>query len=185
MSVFEDGDVVLGKSVVEISVLVLNASYEAINVCTLKRAMKMIVKGVARTEEATEWEIHSPTISLKIPSVIRLVNYVHIPHCVVKFSRKNVFIRDQYICQYCEKLFHLPMLTIDHVVPRSRGGETVWDNVATACKKCNTKKGNRTPREARMFPKRSPKAPSILTYLYLNRHFRTYDSSWTKYLYII
>jgi 5-methylcytosine-specific restriction endonuclease McrA len=166
------------------SVLVLNASYEAINICTLKRAMKMIIKGVACTEEESEREIRSPSVSMRIPLVIRLVHYVHIPRCVVKFSRKNVFIRDQYICQYCQTQFHPPMLTLDHVLPRSRGGGTVWDNVVTACKKCNTKKGNRTPREARMFPKRNPKAPSILTYLYLNRHFRTYDPSWKKYLYV-
>jgi 5-methylcytosine-specific restriction endonuclease McrA len=166
------------------SVLVLNASYEAINICTLKRAMKMIIKGVACTEEVSEQEIHSPTVSMKIPLVIRLVNYVQIPRCVVRFSRKNVFIRDRYTCQYCQQRFHPPMLTLDHVLPRSRGGATVWENVATACKKCNTKKGNRTPVEAKMFPKRSPKAPSILTYLYLNRHFRTYDPAWTKYLYL-
>ena len=167
-----------------VSVLVLNASYEAINVCNLKRAVKMIVKGAARMEEVSDREIHSPTASMPIPLVIRLVTYVHIPHCVVKFSRKNVFIRDQYACQYCHEDFPPSLLTLDHVVPRSRGGATVWENVATACKKCNTKKGNQTPYEARMFTKRSPKAPSILTYLHLNRHFRGYDPAWKKYLYI-
>ncbi len=166
------------------SVLVLNASYEAINVCNLRRAVKMIVKGAARMEEVSDREIHSPTTSMPIPLVIRLVTYVHIPHCVVKFSRKNVFIRDQYTCQYCHTNFPPALLTLDHVMPRSRGGATVWENVATACKKCNTKKGNQTPYEARMFTKRSPKAPSILTYLHLNRHFRGYDPAWKKYLYI-
>ena len=164
-------------------VLVLNASYEAINVCNLKRALKMLFKGVACTEEVSDREICSPTTSMKIPLVIRLVNYVHIPHCVVKFSRKNVFIRDGYACQYCQKQFPQSMLTLDHVIPRSRGGTTVWENVVTACKKCNIKKGNRMPHEARMFPQRSPKVPSIISYLHLSRNF-PYDESWKKYLYL-
>ena len=165
-------------------VLVLNASYEAINVCNLKRAVKMIVKGSARTEEMSDRSIHSTTASMPIPLVIRLVTYVHIPHCVVKFSRKNVFIRDQYTCQYCHVYFPPSLLTLDHVIPRSRGGTTVWENVASACKKCNTKKGNQTPNEAGMSTKRAPKAPSILTYLHLNRRFHAYDPAWKKYLYI-
>ncbi|MCE2393075.1 HNH endonuclease [Candidatus Poribacteria bacterium] len=161
----------------EANVLVLNASYEAINVCNLRRAMKMLVK-------VSDLEIRSPTMSMKIPLVIRLVNYVHIPHCVVKFSRKNVLTRDQYTCQYCDEHFPPSTLTIDHVKPRSRGGTTVWENVATACKRCNAKKGDRTPHEAGMFPKRSPKAPSIISYLHLSRNGRSYDESWKKYLYI-
>jgi 5-methylcytosine-specific restriction endonuclease McrA len=168
----------------EASVLVLNASYEAINVCNLRRAMKMIVKGVACMEEVADWEIHSPTTSMKAPLVIRLVRYVHIPHCVVKFSRKNVMVRDQYTCQYCLDNFPPSMLTIDHVIPRSRGGATRWENVVTACKSCNTKKSNRTPHEAGMFPKRSPKVPSIISYLHLSRSSRHCDESWKKYLYI-
>jgi 5-methylcytosine-specific restriction endonuclease McrA len=167
----------------ETPVLVLNASYEAINICNLKRAIKMIIKGVASMEDVSDREIRSPSISMKTPLVIRLVNYVHIPRCVVKFSRKNVFVRDGYMCQYCQRKFPQSMLTLDHVVPRSRGGETVWENVATACKKCNIKKGNRTPHEARMVPKRSPKVPSIISYLHLSRHLR-YDKSWEKYLYL-
>jgi 5-methylcytosine-specific restriction endonuclease McrA len=168
----------------EVNVLVLNASYEAINVCNLKRAMKMIFKGVASTEEVSDREIRSSTNSMKVPLVIRLVNYVHIPHCVVKFSRKNVLARDQHTCQYCHEYFPPPVLTLDHVIPRSRGGGTRWENVVTACKKCNSRKGNRTPHEARMFPKRSPQAPSIISYLHLSRTSRAYDESWKKYLYI-
>ncbi len=174
----------IGAGTMDANVLVLNASYEAINVCNLRRAMKMLVKGVACMEEVSDLEIRSPTISMKIPLVIRLVNYVHIPHCVVKFSRKNVLIRDQYTCQYCDEHFPPSTLTIDHVKPRSRGGTTVWENVATACKKCNAEKRDRTPHEARMFPKRSPKAPSIISYLHLSRNGRSYDDSWKKYLYI-
>ena len=173
-----------GTVAMKANVLVLNASYEAINVCNLKRAMKMVFKGVASMEEVADWEIRSPSASVKVPLVIRLVNYVHIPHCVVKFSRRNVLARDQYTCQYCHLRFSPAALTLDHVLPRSRGGTTGWENVVTACKKCNSKKGDWTPYEARMFPKRFPKAPSIISYLHLSRTSRSYDESWKKYLYI-
>ena len=168
----------------EISVLVLNASYEAINVCNLRRAMKMVFKGTAQTEEVSDVEIHSPSAVMKAPHVIRLVNYVHVPRSVVKFSRRNVLVRDQYTCQYCHKEFHAAHLTMDHVIPISRGGETTWENVVTACKKCNNKKGNKMLYEARLKLQRQPKIPSILTYLQLNRHFRACHPSWRKYLYI-
>ena len=167
-----------------VSVLVLNASFEAINVCTLRRAMKMLIKGTASMEEVADGEIRSASASMRVPLVIRLIHYVHIPHCVVKFSRRNVLVRDGYTCQYCRESFPPSMLTLDHVIPRSRGGSTRWDNVAVACKRCNTKKGNRTPREARMFLKRSPKVPSIISYLHLSRTARVCDESWKKYLYI-
>ena len=106
----------------EMSVLVLNASYEAINVCNLRRAMKMVFKGTAQTEEASDIEINSPSAAIKAPHVIRLVRYVHVPRSVVKFSRRNVLVRDQYMCQYCYKELPTVQLTLDHVVPISRGG---------------------------------------------------------------
>lgn len=166
------------------SVLVLNASYEAINVCNLRRALKMVFKGAAQTEEVSEAKIHSPSAAMQMPHVIRLVNYVHVPRSVVKFSRRNVLVRDLYKCQYCHQEFPTSQLTLDHVVPLSRGGKTTWENMVTACKKCNNKKGNQMLYEAQMQLKRQPKTPSILTYLQLNRHFRGYHPSWRKYLYI-
>jgi len=166
------------------SVLVLNASYDAINVCNLRRALKMVFKGTAQTEEVSGTKIHSPSAAMQVPHVIRLVNYVHVPRSVVKFSRRNVLVRDQYKCQYCDQEFPTSLLTLDHVLPLSRGGKTTWENVVTACKKCNNKKGNQMLYEAQMRPKRQPKTPSILTYLQLNRHFRGYHPSWRKYLYI-
>ena len=168
----------------KMSVLVLNASYEAINVCNLRRALKMVFKGTAQTEEVSEAKIHSPRAAIQVPHVIRLVNYVHVPRSAVKFSRRNVLVRDQYTCQYCEQDFPTSLLTLDHVMPLSRGGKTTWENVVTACKKCNNKKGNQRLYEAQMQLKRQPKTPSILTYLQLNRHFRGYHPSWRKYLYI-
>ena len=106
----------------------------------LRRAMKMVFKGTAQTEEVSDLEINSPSAVVKVPHVIRLVRYVHVPRSVIKFSRRNVLVRDQYTCQYCHKEFPTVQLTLDHVLPISRGGETTWENVVTACKKCNNKK---------------------------------------------
>ncbi len=172
----------------ETSVLVLNASYEAINICNLRRALKMVFKGTAQTEEASTAEIHSPSTAMPVPHVIRLVHYVHVPRSVVKFSRKNVLVRDRYRCQYCQQESPTALLTLDHVIPLSRGGTTTWENVVTACKKCNNKKGNQMLHQAGMQLTRPPKTPSILTYLQLNRgsgyNCRGYHSSWHKYLYL-
>ena len=168
----------------EVPVLVLNASYEAINVCNLRRALKMVFKGTAQTEEVSESEIRSPSAIVKVPHVIRLVNYVHVPRSVVKFSRKNVLARDQHTCQYCHRELSAALLTLDHVIPISKGGKTTWENVVTASKRCNNNKGNQMLHETHFKLKRAPKTPSILTYLQLNRHFRGYHPSWKKYLYI-
>jgi 5-methylcytosine-specific restriction endonuclease McrA len=167
----------------EARVLVLNASYEAINVCNLKRALKMVLKGTAQTEEASDWhEVCSPSLRMRRPLVIRLVSYVHIPHLAIKFSRKNVFVRDRYTCQYCGEKPARPLLTIDHVVPRSRNGATRWENVVAACRSCNNKKGDQTPHEAKMITQRKPKAPTIISHLQPNH--QSYDPSWKKYLYL-
>jgi len=168
---------------VEGSVLVLNASYEPINICNLRRAMKMIIKGVARAEETSDRQIRSVATAIQVPLVIRLVRYVRIPHIMVKFSRRNVFMRDQYACQYTGEEYPKHLLTIDHVIPRSRGGMTTWDNVVSACRKCNIKKGNRTPSEANMMLIRKPKSPTIITYMHMSYQFR-HDPSWKKYLYL-
>jgi len=168
----------------DVSVLVLNASYEAINICDVKRAIKMLVKGIACAEKEYEREIHSASASFKIPSVIRLFRYVHIPHRTVKFSRKNVLFRDRYTCQYCNKLFPSAFLTLDHVEPISRGGTTSWDNVVTACKKCNTKKANRTPMEARMQTIRNEyKAPHVIHFLHASKSSTSYYQEWQEFLF--
>ena len=98
-------------------------------------------------------------------------------------SVHNVFVRDQYACQYTGEVYPKHLLTIDHVVPRSRGGMTTWDNIVTACRKCNIKKGNRTPSEANMTLIRKPKSPTIISYMHMSYQFR-HDPSWKKYLYL-
>jgi 5-methylcytosine-specific restriction endonuclease McrA len=164
-----------------IPVLVLNASYEAINICDAKRALKMIIKGVAYPEKESEYEVRSASVSIRIPHVVRLAEYVKIPRSSVRFSRKNVFLRDQYTCQYCGRRFPASMLTLDHVIPISRGGMTSWKNVVTACKSCNNKKGNRTPMEAGMMLIRKPRMPSL--YIHIAKFAKAYHNSWREYLF--
>lgn len=167
------------------SVLVLNASYEAINICNLRRAIVLIFKGVACAEEETDDEIIANSIVIKAPSVIRLLKYVSIPHKVVRFSRKNVLLRDKYKCQYCGKDFLPNFLTLDHVIPVSRGGKTQWDNVVAACKTCNIKKGNRMSWEVGMTLLKKPKTPPVVYYLHLLRSIHGQQhNNWQKYLFM-
>ena len=130
-------------------VLVLNASYEPLNVTTVRRAHVLVFKGKAEVIEELEHQLHSATDTYPWPHVIRLVAYVRVPRAVQrKISRRALFARDGWRCAYCGTT--AGRLTLDHVVPRSRGGESVWENVVTACAPCNHKKGDRLLEEARM-----------------------------------
>ena len=117
----------MGRDILSENVLVLNSTYEAVNICTVKRAVILIYKGIATSLEVTNRAIHSPTTSFRVPSVIKLSRYVKVPHKKVVLSRKNVLIRDKYTCQYCGKKFPPSELTIDHIIPKSKGGHTKWD----------------------------------------------------------
>ncbi len=123
-------------------VLVLNASYEPINICGARRALVLVLKGVARTEEEQATELHSARLRMAMPSVIRLLEYRRIPHQTRALSRKNILLRDRNTCQYCGILLPSAELTLDHVVPRSRGGASTWENLVAACHSCNRRKGN-------------------------------------------
>jgi len=167
----------------DISVLVLNASYEAINVCNLKRAITLIFKGIACAEEEIEHEIRSASMVIRIPTVIRLLRYIHVPHRSVRFSRKNVLLRDNFKCQYCGEVFPPSLLTLDHVLPLSQGGKTQWDNVVAACKACNIKKANRSPAEAGMNLLKRPIIPPVVYYLHLIKNAQGHHITWQKYLF--
>ena len=140
-------------------VLVLNASYEPINVCTVRRAAVLVLKSRAELLERGEGWLHSEKLELERPCVIRLIRYVRIPRDVHrrKITRKAVLARDAYTCQYCGH--EASGLTVDHVIPRSRGGQSVWENIVAACAPCNRRKGNRMPREASMVPASRPRPP--------------------------
>jgi len=164
-------------------VLVLNSSYEPINVCTERRAVVMIFKGVARVEEHNGHLLHSAKISMHAPSVIRLTEYIHIPYKNRSLSRKNILLRDHSACQYCGKQLPPSDLTLDHVFPRSRGGESTWDNLVACCKRCNHRKGSRTPEEAGMHLKRRPRGFSLHVSRQIMRYLGRADQTWRKYLF--
>ncbi|HEX5983043.1 MAG TPA: HNH endonuclease [Solirubrobacterales bacterium] len=141
-------------------VLVLNATYEPINVCTLRRAAVLLLKEKAELLEQRDGAaLHSEHMTMERPDVIRLVNYVRIPREAHrrKITRRAVLARDAWTCQYCGST--KAGLTVDHVIPRSRGGQSVWENIVAACPPCNRRKGNRLPREIEMHPAKTPKAP--------------------------
>ncbi len=130
-------------------VLVLNATYEPLNVVSVRRAVVLLLKQKAEIVEAAEAWLRSERAAIPLPLVIRLVYFVRIPrHFSLPLSRRTVLARDHYTCQYCGAQPGKAYLTIDHVLPRSRGGETRWENIVTACAPCNRRKGNQTPEEA-------------------------------------
>jgi 5-methylcytosine-specific restriction endonuclease McrA len=161
-------------------VLVLNATYEPLSIVSVQRAVVLLLKEKAELIEAAEERLHAAYTELPIPLVIRLVYYVRIPHpLTLAPSRRTVMARDNYTCQYCGATPGRASLTLDHVMPRSRGGPTNWDNVVTACRACNVRKGNRTPEEAGLILRRRPGRPNYLAVLLLAETGR--HEVWTKY----
>ncbi len=164
-------------------VLVLNSSYEPINICAARRALVLILKGVASPEEFSPTLLRSARQSMKLPSVIRLLEYRRIPHQSRALSRKNILMRDRYTCQYCQRILPSSELTLDHVIPRSRSGETAWENLVACCHHCNNRKGGRTPEEAGMRLIRPPRPFSLHTSRHLMRLLGRSDDQWRKYLF--
>ncbi len=164
-------------------VLVLNASYEPINICAARRALVLVLKGVASTEEHAPAHVHSSRAAVRLPSVIRLLEYRRIPHQSRSLSRKNILMRDRYTCQYCGKTLNSNELTLDHVMPRSRGGETSWENLVACCHPCNNRKGSRTPDEAHMRLARPPRPYTLHTGRHLMRLLGKGEERWKKYLF--
>ncbi|MDQ3758926.1 MAG: HNH endonuclease [Actinomycetota bacterium] len=161
-------------------VLVLNASYEPINVCTMRRAAVLVLKERAEVIERRDGVLHSERLELERPCVIRLVRYVRVPRDVHrrKITRRAVLARDSYTCQYCGR--ESAGLTVDHVIPRSRGGSSHWDNIVAACAPCNRKKGNRLPTEAAMPLRTSPKPPGPTVFIRIASP--RVPSAWEQYL---
>ncbi len=161
-------------------VLVLNASYEPVNITGARRAIVLVLKGVAVVEESRDVAIHR---ELYLPSVVRLQQYRRLPQRVQMLSRKNIYVRDGYMCQYCGGVFIARDLTLDHVVPRSKGGESSWENLVAACQPCNRKKNDRTPEQAGMKLMRMPKPVTIHTSRSMMRLMGHQEEAWKKYLY--
>ena len=136
--------------------LLLNATFEPLCVVTLRRAVVLVLKGKAEIVARDVAEIHSARLNVPCPSVIRLVHYVRVPYRTrAPLSRRAVFARDEHRCQYCNR----PAENIDHVIPRSRGGEHTWENVVASCRPCNARKENRFLHETDLRLRRTPVAP--------------------------
>jgi len=160
-------------------VLVLNATYEPINVCTVRRAVVLLLKEKAEVIEPSERELHSATATMTRPAVIRLVHYVKVPRDTHrrKITRRAVFARDGWACQYCGSR---AQLTVDHVIPRSKGGGSTWENIVAACAPCNRRKGDALPRQAGMTLARAPRTPN--PDIFIQVASPTIPSTWRQYL---
>jgi 5-methylcytosine-specific restriction endonuclease McrA len=161
-------------------VLVLNASYEPINVCTVRRAAVLVLKQRAEMLEHSTTTLRAERMSMPRPVVIRLVTYVRIPRDAHrrKITRRAVFARDRWTCQYCGH--ERGGLTVDHVVPRSKGGGSGWDNIVACCAPCNRRKGDRLPLQANMTLRRAPRAPSSTVFIHVAAP--TIPTEWERYL---
>lgn len=150
--------------------LLLNASFQPLQVISWQKAIQLFFSGKVEVVETSERVVRSVTVTIKIPLVIRLIKYIpqKTRKNVVRFTRNNIFLRDQYTCQYCGGQPPLAQLTMDHVTPVVKGGGKSWENIVTACRPCNLKKGGRTPDEAQMRLKQNPKQPIWLPFMGLN-----------------
>lgn len=197
-----------GNSALDASVLVLNRLFMAIHIISVRRAFCLLCKDLAEVvsledgqfatydfaswrelsdyrarhfrQEDDDW-VRTVTSEIQAPRVIRLLSYDKLPRQTVKFNRRNIFARDNNQCQYCGKKFPTTELSLDHVIPRSQGGLSTWDNVVCACVRCNVKKGGRTPREAGMSLIRKPEKPRRSPLLNLKLTNRKYQS-WKTFL---
>jgi len=169
-----------GAEIIKLPVLVLNQNYEPLNICRVRRAVVLLHYGKAEMLENGTGFIHSASQSFSVPSVIKLGSMIKRPRPQRKLTRLEVFHRDQFTCQYCGKQTH--QLTLDHVLPRYRGGEHVWENVVSACTPCNRHKAGKTPKEAGMKLSRQPAPPKGGSFFYLPRGHQQIHSQWQKYL---
>ena len=169
--------------------LVLNADYQPLSYFPLstwswKNALKAVF--LKRVNVVSEYNqvVRSPSIELKLPSVISLKDYIPLPEKAA-FTRFNVFLRDKFICQYCHKSFKVEELTFDHVIPRSHGGKTIWTNVVTSCRSCNTLKGNKTLKKIGVSLKKTPHTPDNFELKDIGRMFppNFLHKSWSDFLY--
>jgi 5-methylcytosine-specific restriction endonuclease McrA len=184
-------------------VLVLNRLWQAVNICSVRRAFALVCQGHAQvvctdggqafsTHDFHSWRdlserepgpemVHTISFKIRVPRVIVLLMFERLPKKEVKFTRHNVFERDKNTCQYCGKIFDRKDLNLDHVIPRDKGGATTWENVVCSCIPCNTRKGNRLPHEVRMRLIRKPERPRWRPFLHLTFGMPQHDS-WRHFI---
>lgn len=163
----------------EAAVLVLNQNYEPLNVCNARRAIVLVDRGKAEVLEHNGGALRSPSRIIQQPSVIRLIYLIKRPRPMAKLTRREVFARDHHTCQYCGS--RTKDLTIDHVIPRHRGGKHTWENLVSACRTCNHRKGGKTLEEARMTLRRIPFQPKVTAYYILHHHLEN-CVEWQKFI---
>jgi 5-methylcytosine-specific restriction endonuclease McrA len=161
------------------NVLVLNQNYEPLNVCNVRRAVVLVLRGKAEIIETAARAIHTATRAVAMPSVIRLMHMVRRPRPRLRLTRKEIFARDGYACVYCGKAMR--DLTLDHVMPRHRGGPHTWENLVAACKSCNHRKAGRTPQEAHMALLVQPAQPRVSIYYPFFQYLGTREN-WRKFV---
>ena len=159
--------------------LVLNATFEPINVCTVRRATVLLLKQKAELVERHKLTLRSEHTALPRPMVIRLVSYVKVPRDTHrrKITRRAVFARDGWTCQYCGARSNL---TVDHVIPRSKGGTSTWENIVASCAPCNRRKGDLLPAQANMTPRHAPRAPN--PHVFIHVASPTIPNAWKQWL---
>jgi 5-methylcytosine-specific restriction endonuclease McrA len=185
-------------------VLVLNRLWQAVNVCSVRRALALLFEGnaqvvfgmgdgdyrtldfqqwrdLSRTSPDPEGSVGTVSFRIRVPRVILLMGFDRFPKKEVKFTRHNLFERDRNTCQYCGKTFDRRDLNLDHVIPRDRGGPTTWENIVCSCIPCNTRKANRTPAEAQMRLVRKPKRPKWRPFVQVSFGASIHDS-WRHFL---
>ncbi|MFC2010557.1 HNH endonuclease [Chloroflexota bacterium] len=169
------------STMINLPVLVLNQSYEPLNICRVRRAIVLIYQNKAEMLENGSGFIHSTNHEFPVPSVIRLESLVRRPLRIDrKLTRLEIFRRDHYTCQYCGK--ETRHLTLDHVIPRYRSGQHTWENIVSACMQCNRHKAGRTPKEAGMKLINQPTRPRVTGLFYVPAHYNEIQSEWQKYL---
>lgn len=160
-------------------VLVLNANFQPINITSTHRAINLVLAEKATMILNGRGVIHTVSQTFPLPSIIRLNRMIKRPRPVVKFTRKEIFRRDNYTCQYCGR--QMSNLTVDHVIPRRLGGETTWDNVVAACPRCNHLKGGLTPKQSGMYPMRTPNHPPKTAIYMFGRNYHQ-NQDWKDFL---
>jgi 5-methylcytosine-specific restriction endonuclease McrA len=191
------------ETILSQNVLVLNRLWQAVNICTVKRAFMLLYQGHAQVVEAAaensfqtmtfaQWfdfsrgyegndVVSTVSFKIRVPKVILLLFFDRMPKKEVKFTRHNIFERDHNTCQYCGHKYDRKDLNLDHVIPRERGGETSWENIVCSCVPCNSRKGNRTPAEAGLKLLHRPRRPKWRPMLHL-QFARTRDDSWRHFV---
>lgn len=163
--------------------LLLAHTYEPLKIITWQRALTLLTLGKAEVLEEYDSDVRTVNIVFKVPAVVRLLKAFRRHRKPVKFSRVNIYARDNYRCQYCGDKAAMADLTYDHVVPRSRGGKTTWTNIVTACYACNFKKANRTPEQAGMKLLSRPVQPRWVPAVTIRISTRSMPGAWHDYLY--